>query len=76
VWFSTTVHPIIIGVEDMSVGMKTGYRLDNRGTRIQFPIGQRDNRFLHSVQTGSGFHPVFYPMCTGGFFFGDITTVS
>jgi hypothetical protein len=71
-WFSTIVHPIIIGMEDMSVGMKIGYRLDNRGTRIQFPIGQKDILFLQSAQSVSGFHPVSYPMRTGGIFFGDV----
>jgi hypothetical protein len=36
------------------------------GYRGLFPQGQ--SRLLHSVQTGSGTHPVSYPMGTGGSF--------
>jgi hypothetical protein len=42
---------------DSSVGMATGYVLDDHGGR-EFEF--------HVVQTGSGFHPTSYKMGTGG----------
>jgi hypothetical protein len=40
---------------------------------IRFPAGARNFSFLHSVHTGSGTHPVYYPMDTGGSFWGPIS---
>jgi hypothetical protein len=39
--------------------------------KVRFPIGVRDFSLLHSVQTGSGAHPAFYPMGTWGSFLKD-----
>jgi hypothetical protein len=48
-----------------SVGIATGWTI-----RARFPAGARDFFFFHSVRTGSGAHPVSYPMGTGGSFPG------
>jgi hypothetical protein len=37
-------------------------------TKVRFPVGARDLSFLHSVETGSGAYPGFYPMGIGGSF--------
>jgi hypothetical protein len=44
-----------------SVGVGTGHGVDGRGS-----ISGRGKSFslLRSIQTGSGVHPAFYPMCT------------
>jgi hypothetical protein len=56
---------------DSSVGIVTGYGLDDRGPRVRFPA-QAGNFSLHChVQTGSGAHPAPYPMGTGSSFPGD-----
>jgi hypothetical protein len=47
-----------------SVGIATGYGLDDRGVGVLVPIGQQFS-LLHVVQTGSGAHPASYPMGTG-----------
>jgi hypothetical protein len=49
-------------------GIATGYRLDNGG------VGVQKLSLLHVVQTGSGAHPAFYPMGTGGPFPGGKVT--
>jgi hypothetical protein len=49
-----------------SVGIATGYGLDDRGSGFRFLTGA-GNFFLHRVQTGSGAHPVSYPEGTGDF---------
>jgi hypothetical protein len=41
---------------DSTVGIETGYGLDDQGVRIRV------------VETGSGVHPSSYPMVTGGSF--------
>jgi hypothetical protein len=49
---------------DCSIGIVMGYGLDGRDS-----IPGRDKTFslfLHNVQTGSGVHPISYPMGTGG----------
>lgn len=43
-------------------------RLDDWGTRVQFPAGARHFSPLHSVQTSSGSHPAIYLMGTKDFF--------
>jgi hypothetical protein len=37
---------------------------------VRFPTVQHSFSFLRSVQTGSGVHPVSFPMCTDGSFAG------
>jgi hypothetical protein len=44
-----------MGSRDSSVGIGTGYGLDDRGVGVR-------------VQTGSGTHPASYPIGTGGSF--------
>jgi hypothetical protein len=51
------------------VSIATAYRLDERGVRIQVPVGSEFSP-LHIVQTGSEAHPASYPMGTGGAFPG------
>jgi hypothetical protein len=41
----------------------------HREVGVRIPVGSRI--FFHAVQTGSGAHPVSYPMCTGDYFTGD-----
>jgi hypothetical protein len=55
---------------DSSVGIATGYGLVDRDSGVLFPSGAGNLSLLHSVQTGSGFHPASYPEDTGGFFPG------
>jgi hypothetical protein len=51
-----------------SVGIATGYRLENRGVGVRVPVGSRI--VLHVAQTGSGAHPASYPMGTRSSFPG------
>jgi hypothetical protein len=67
---------IHIGAEtenlDGSVGIATGYGLDDRMIDVRFPGGGPGNfSFRHHVQTGSGAYPASYPMGTRGSFPGD-----
>jgi hypothetical protein len=56
---------------DNLVGIAPGYGLDDRGSRVQFPV-RAGNFSLHQrVQNGSGAHPASYPMGTRGSFLGD-----
>jgi hypothetical protein len=59
----------LIGMEtrDSSVGIATGYGLDDRGVGVRVLVGQEFS-LLHVVQTGSGARPVSYQMGTGGSF--------
>jgi hypothetical protein len=50
-----------------SVGIVTGYGLDDRDSGFRFPAGAA-NFFLNRVQTCSGDHPASYPVVAGGFF--------
>jgi hypothetical protein len=65
--FSVVVVVVVVVVKsrDSAVGIATSYWLDGRGS-----IPGRDKRLypLHSIQTGSGAHPVSYPMGTGWLF--------
>jgi hypothetical protein len=55
-----------------TVGIATGYVLDDRGSRVRLPAGA-GNFSLHSrVQKGSGAHPASYLMGTRGSFPGSI----
>jgi hypothetical protein len=47
---------------DGSVGIVLGYRLDNWGSRVQFPVVGGNFSLHHHVQNGSGAHPASYPM--------------
>jgi hypothetical protein len=59
-----------VGSRDSSVGTALGYGLEDRGSRVRFPVGA-GNLYLHyRVQNGSGAHPAFYPMGTRGSFPG------
>jgi hypothetical protein len=51
-----------------SVGISTGYGLDDQVVRVPSPC--RVNNFLYVVQTGSGAHSAFYSMGSGEFFPG------
>jgi hypothetical protein len=55
---------------DSSVGIVTGYGLDDRGSLVRFPAGAGNFSLHHRVQTGSGAHPASYPMGTRGSFPG------
>jgi hypothetical protein len=55
---------------DSSVGIATGYGLDDRGSRVRFPAGAGNFSLHQRVQNGSGTHPASYPMGTGGSFPG------
>jgi hypothetical protein len=57
-------------IRDGAVGIATGYGLDYRDVGVPVPIGSRIFS-SQSVQTGSGFHPTFYPIGTGGSFPGS-----
>jgi hypothetical protein len=57
---------------DSSVGIALGYGLDNRGSRIRFPVGAGNFSLHHRyVQNGSGAHTASYPMGTRGSFPGS-----
>jgi hypothetical protein len=45
-----------------SVGIALGYVLDDRGSRVQFPVGAGNFSLYHRIQNGAGAHPTFYPM--------------
>jgi hypothetical protein len=47
---------------DSSVGIALGYGLDDRGSRVRFPVGAGNFSLHHHVQNGSGAHPASYPM--------------
>jgi hypothetical protein len=51
---------------DSSVGIVTGYGLDNRMIGVRLPEEAGNFSLRHHYQTGSGAHPASYPMGTGG----------
>jgi hypothetical protein len=55
---------------DSSVGIATGYGLDDRMIGVRFPAGVGNSSLRHRVQTGSGARPAIYPMSTRGSFSG------
>jgi hypothetical protein len=55
---------------DSSVGIVLGYGIDDRGSRIRFPVRTGNFSLHHSVQNSSGAHPASYPMGTRGSFPG------
>jgi hypothetical protein len=52
-------------------GVALGYRLDDWGSTVRFPVGAGNFSLHNSVQTGSGAHPDSYPMGTRGSFSED-----
>jgi hypothetical protein len=54
---------------DRSVGIATGYRLDDRRVGVRVAIGSKLS-LLHVVLTGYEFHLTSYSMGTGDFFPG------
>jgi hypothetical protein len=44
--------------------------LDDRGSRVRFPVRAENFSLHHRVQNGSGAHPDSYPTGTGGSFPG------
>jgi hypothetical protein len=46
------------------------YGLDDRNSRVRFPVGAGNFSPHHRVQNGSGAHPASYPMGTRGSFPG------
>jgi hypothetical protein len=55
---------------DRSVGIATGYGLDDRMIGVRFPAGSGSFSFRRRVQTVSGAHPASYPMGTRSSFPG------
>jgi hypothetical protein len=51
---------------DSSVGIATGYGLDDQGEQEFESRYSKKFLLLHIVQTGSGVHPTSYKMGTGG----------
>jgi hypothetical protein len=67
---SSHTHTKLSSVMDSSVGVATGYGLDDRIIGVHFPAGDWNFSLRHRVQTGSGAHPVSYPMDTGALYLG------
>jgi hypothetical protein len=67
IWKPTTANKS----RDSSVGIATGYGLDDRGSRVRLPAGAGNFSLRHRIQNGSGAHPASYPMGTRGFFPGS-----
>jgi hypothetical protein len=61
-------RPNLIMRRDISVGIATGYGVDDQIIGVRFSAGSRF--FRHLVQTGSEAHPASYPMGDGGPFPG------
>jgi hypothetical protein len=57
----------LIKNRDNSVGLATGYWPEDRGS---IPDRGKFSVSLHSVQTGSGAHPISYPMATRSSIYG------
>jgi hypothetical protein len=58
---------------DSSVGIATGYGLEDGGVGVRVRARQEFSLF-HVVQPGSGVHPTSYTMGTGGSFLGAKAT--
>jgi hypothetical protein len=56
--------------QDSSVGIATGYWLDDGMIGFRLPAGAGNLSLRHRVQDGSRDHPASYPMGTGGSFPG------
>jgi hypothetical protein len=55
---------------DSSVGIATGYRLDDQMIGVRFPAGAGNFSLRHHVQTDSGANPASYPVGTADSFPG------
>jgi hypothetical protein len=53
---------------ESSVGVVLGYGLDDRGSRVRFPVGARNVSLHHRLENGA--HPASYTMGTRGSFPG------
>jgi hypothetical protein len=53
-----------------SVGIATGYGMDDQGWGVRFPAGAGNVSLLQNVQTGSGNDLASYPMGNRGSFPG------
>jgi hypothetical protein len=63
--FLYSLPSLYLRSRDNSVGIALGYGLDDRGTRVRFPVGTGNFSLCHRVQNGSGAHPASYPMGIG-----------
>jgi hypothetical protein len=75
-WISTTVTFIILmwvvlgsnphreSIPRYFSGFPLGYELDDRGSKVRFPVGAGNFSLHHRVQNGSGTHPASYPTGT------------
>jgi hypothetical protein len=54
-----------------SVGIATGFGLDDRMIGVRFPVAAVNFSHGHLVHTGSEAHPASYPIGTGASFPGD-----
>jgi hypothetical protein len=57
---------IIMRSQVSSVGIATGYRLNDRVKKVRFLAGAGNFSLHHHIQTGSGIHPASYPLGTRG----------
>jgi hypothetical protein len=64
----SNVESLLFISVDSSVGIAT--RLDDRGSRVQFPKGAGNFSLHYRVQNGSGAHRASYPMGARGSFPG------
>jgi hypothetical protein len=68
--FSTITTTRTTKSRDSSVSIALGYGLDDRGSRVRFPVGAGNFSLNHRVQNGSGAHPASYRKGTRGSFRG------
>jgi hypothetical protein len=60
----------ILSTLDSSVGIELGYGLDDRGSRVRFPMGAGNSSLHHRVQNGSGTHPASIQWVPGALYLG------
>jgi hypothetical protein len=69
-WFSPKyvlkLYSSLYKSRDSSVGIALGYGLNDRGSRVRFPVRAGNFSLHHRVQNGSGAHPASYPMGNRG----------
>jgi hypothetical protein len=64
------LHHCVQKSHESSVRIALGYRLDNQGSRVRFPLEAGNFSLHHHIQNGCGAHPASYPMGTMGSFPG------
>jgi hypothetical protein len=69
-WKERFIVPIYKKSRNSSVGIATGYGLDNRMIGVRFPALAGKISLRNHVQTGSGNHTTSYPVGAGGFSLG------